>query len=156
MEILKQIGSLILQAVPTIVLVLLFYLFLRVNFFGPLQKVMAERAARIEGARREAEASRGAAQEKSRTYQEALRKARADVYAEQDAARRVVLEERATIVREARSRASERVRAAKEEIAAQLSAVRGQIERETQALGAEIARAILEGRRSPGAPRGIR
>jgi F0F1-type ATP synthase membrane subunit b/b' len=154
MEILQQVGSLILQAVPTIVLVLIFFLFLRSQFFAPLQKVMEERARRIAGARQEAEAARTAAEEKKKKYQEALRKARSEVYAEQDAARRAVLDERAKLVREARGRANERVRVAKARLAAELAGARVQIDAESQALGAQIARAILSGRSSPGAPKG--
>lgn len=154
MEILQQVGSLILQAVPTILLVLIFFLFLRSQFFGPLQKVMEERDKRIEGARKEAEAARAAAEEKKKAYQEALRKARAEVYAEQEAARRAVLDERARIVREARARAQERVRAAKDNLAAELAAARKQIEVESQVLGARIAQAILSAGSAPRAPKG--
>jgi F-type H+-transporting ATPase subunit b len=154
MEILQQIGSLILQAVPTILLVLIFFLFLKSQFFGPLQKVMEERDKRIEGARKEAETARAAAEEKKKAYQEALRKARAEVYAEQDAARRAVLDERARIVREARARANERVRAAKDNLAAELAAARKQIEAESQILGTRIAQAILSSGSAPRAPKG--
>lgn len=149
MEILQQIGSLILQAVPTIVLVLIFFLFLKSQFFGPLQRVMEERDKRIEGARKEAEAARLAAEEKKKAYQEALRKARAEVYAEQDAARRAVLDERARMVREARARANERVRAAKQDLAAELAAARKQVEAESQVLGTKIAQAILSAGTAP-------
>jgi F-type H+-transporting ATPase subunit b len=154
MEILQQIGSLILQAVPTILLVLIFFLFLKSQFFGPLQKVMEERDKRIEGARKEAETARAAAEEKKKAYQEALRKARAEVYAEQDAARRAVLDERARIVREARARANERVRAAKDNLASELAAARKQIEAESQILGTKIAQAILSAGSAPRAPKG--
>lgn len=156
MEILHQIGALVLQALPTVVLVLIFFLFLRSQFFAPIQKVMAERAARIEGARREAEAGRVAAEEKKKAYLDALRKARAEVYTEQEAARRTVLDERAKAIRDARAQGNDRVRAAKEKLAAELNAIRGQLEKESLVLGGEIAQAILEGRPSSGAPRGAR
>ena len=79
MEILKQLGDLFLAAVPTAVFVFLFYLFLRWSFFGPIERVVRERDRRIEGARREAEELRKSAQEKSHAYQDALRKARAEL-----------------------------------------------------------------------------
>ncbi len=148
MELLNQIGEFVLQALPTVILVFLFYLFLKANLFRPLEKVMAERSARIEGARKQAEASHAAAQEKVRAYQEALKKARAEVYAEQEAARRAVLEERAALVRDARNRANEKIRAAKATIAKEIAVARIQLEQESQSLGAEIARTILE-RRPP-------
>jgi len=146
MEILSQLGELFLQALPTVIIVFLFYLFLRSNFFQPLERVLAERWARTEGARRAAEASQAAAQEKLRAYQEALKKARAGIYAEQEAARRAVLEERAALIRNARTRAAEEVRAAKEKISADLVAARAEIQLASETLAEEIARVILERR----------
>src|SRR5947209_2678907 len=146
MEILSQLGELFLQALPTVIIVFLFYLFLRSNFFQPLERVLAERWARTEGARRAAEASQAAAQEKLRAYQEALKKARAAIYAEQEAARRAVLEERAALIRNARSRAVNEVRAAKEKISADLVAARAEIQLASETLAEEIARVILERR----------
>ena len=148
MELLNQLGEFFLQAVPTAVLVFLFYLFLKKNLFQPLEKVMAERATRTEGARKDAESAQAAAQEKMREYQDALKKARAEVYAEQEAARRAVLEERAALVRDTRNRANEKIRAAKDNVAKEIAAARTQLEKESHTLGAEIARAILE-RRPP-------
>src|SRR5216684_2711846 len=94
-EIVLQLGELLLQAVPTILIVLAFYLIMRALFFKPLLAVMAEREARTAGARKAAEAAEAAAAEKIKQYQEALKKARAKVYAEQEAARKKLLEERA-------------------------------------------------------------
>ncbi len=146
-----------LEALPTVFVVLIFYFFLRTQFFRPLEKAMSERRARIEGARKSAEASRAAAQEKLRAYEEALKKARSKIYAEQDAARRVVLEERGTLIRQARERAQQTVRAGKEQIAAEVAAARQRLEVESQSLAAEIVRAILaapgEGPRASGGAR---
>ena len=49
-EIGHQLGGLFLQAVPTVLIVLLFYAILRAIFFKPLLQVMAEREARTAGA----------------------------------------------------------------------------------------------------------
>jgi F-type H+-transporting ATPase subunit b len=97
-EIVHQLGELFLQAVPTVLIVLVFYLILRVLFFQPLLRVMKEREARTAGAQKVAAAAEAAAAEKIKQYQEALRKARAQVYAEQEAARKKLLEERAAIL----------------------------------------------------------
>lgn len=154
MEIFQQLGELFLQAVPTVLIVFLFYLFLQANFFRPLERVMAERRARIEGAHRAAESSVAAAQEKLRAYQEAVHKARAAIYAEQDETRRAVLEERAALIRNARSRANDSIRAAKEEISADLGMARADLEKAGPALAGEIAQAILERRRPARSPAG--
>ncbi len=144
MEILHQLGELFLEAVPTIVVVLLFYAFLRWAFFGPIQKAMAERAARIEGARAEAASVEAEAKQELNTYHEALRKARGEIYAEQEAARQVALDERARLLKVMRSRSQEDVAAAKKKIAADVAAARAEIERQAPALANQIARTILD------------
>ncbi len=151
MEIIHQLGELFQQALPTVAIVFLFYLFLRWAFFLPIQAVLAERKARTEGTWRDAEARLAAAQEKLRAYQEALRKARGQIFAEQEAARRALFEERSTRVRDARNRSSEEVRAAKQRISAELEAARAEIDQASQSLAGEIARAIVE-RRQPRRP----
>ena len=142
-EIVHQLGELFLQAVPTILILLIFYGILRVLFFQPLLKAMDERSARTEGARREAEASQAAAREKVHSYEEALKKARLAVYAEQDVARRAILDERANRVREARTRAMEHVQNEKDAIAKEVASARTQLEMTTPDLAAEMVRTLI-------------
>lgn len=142
-EIVHQLGELFLQAVPTVLIVFLFYLFLRSQFFAPLERVMNERRDRTAGAQRAAEVAQAAAQDKMKSHQEALKKARAEIYSGQDAARRALLEKRNAQIRESRSRAGDEVRAAKERIAAELAAARKELDTASTQLGGEIARAIL-------------
>ena len=146
MEILNQLGELFLAAVPTVVLVFLFYLVLRWSFFAPMERVLSERHKRAAGARQEAEASRTAVQEKLRVYNEALRKVRGEIFVEQEAARRHVLDERQAAVNAARSAAQMEVQAAKKMLAAEVEAVRLQLEQSSGVLAGEIAEAILAGR----------
>src|SRR5690348_6488268 len=117
MDVLYQLEGLLIQAIPTVIIVFLFYLFMRWAFFKPLTRVMDERENRTAGARKEAEAARAAAEEKVHAYEEAMKKARAAVYSEQDAERKALLDRRAEQVREARRKANERVAAAKQQIA---------------------------------------
>lgn len=150
MDLLRQLGELFLEAVPTIIIVFVFYLFLRWAFFKPLGKVMDERAERTVGARKEAEAAKAAAAEKVRAYDEALKKARSAVYAEQDAKRKVILEERAGVIREARKAATARVAEAKQRIAGEMGAARAQLEAATPMLAGEIVQAVFARRSGPG------
>src|SRR5216684_7370663 len=149
--IVHQLGELFLQAVPTVLIILLFYFILRALFFKPLLQVMAERDSRTIGAQKAAEAAQAAAAEKVKQYQEALKQARGQVYAEQEAARKKLLEERAAQLKEARAKASAEVSAAKERIAAELAAARREVEATVSQLSAEIARRILQAPR-PGTP----
>ena len=47
-QIVTQLGQLFLAAVPTVIIVFLFYLFLKWSFFGTIERVLHERAAKIE------------------------------------------------------------------------------------------------------------
>jgi F-type H+-transporting ATPase subunit b len=144
MDILHSLGQLFLGSVPTIIIVLLFYLFLRSVFFTPIQKAMAEREARIDGARAEAAAVEAEAKHEMESYHNALRQARAAIFTEQEAARREALENRAKLLKAMRVRAQEDVLAATKRIEAELEAARAQIEREVPTLASEIVRVILQ------------
>ena len=144
MDLLHQLSGLFLAAVPTAVIVFLFFLFLRWSFFGPITQVMAERKARTAGARRDAEALRSAVQEKQRTRQEAVRKARGEILGEQEAARQVALDQRGAVIQQARSRANEEIQAAKTRISAEIEAARAELEATGNELAEEIVRAILD------------
>jgi F0F1-type ATP synthase membrane subunit b/b' len=153
MEILHQLAELFLQAVPTVVIVFLFYLFLRWAFFIPIQKAMAERDAKIEGARREAAELEAEAGKELQEYNDRLRKVRAEIYAEQEAARQAALDERARLLKAMRSRALEEVVEAKKKIAAELTVSSREVALQTDSLAAEIVRTILE---SPSPTQGAR
>jgi F0F1-type ATP synthase membrane subunit b/b' len=151
-DIVHQLGELFLQAVPTVLIVLAFYLILRSLFFKPLLQVMAERDSRTVGARKAAEAAQAAAAEKVKQYQDALKQARAQVYGEQDAARKKLLDERAALLKAARTRAAAEVTAGKERVAGELAAARREVEATVAQLSAEITRRLLQIPPRPGSP----
>ena len=145
-----QIGELFLRAVPVALIVLVFYFLLRSLFFKPLLHVMAERDARTQGAQKSAEAAQAAAAEKAKQYEEALKQAKARVYADQEAERKKLLEERAAFLKDARSKASAEVSQAKDRVAGELAAAKKEIETDAVQLAAEIARRVLRVPAGPG------
>jgi F-type H+-transporting ATPase subunit b len=149
-EIVRQLGELFLQAVPTVLIILLFYFILRTIFFKPLLAVMAERDARTVGAQKAAEVAQAAAVEKAKQYQDALKQARAQVYGEQEAERKKLLDERAELIKTARTAATAQVAAAKERVAGEVAAARREIDATVGQLSAEIARRILQSPPRPG------
>jgi F-type H+-transporting ATPase subunit b len=151
-QIVHQLGELFLQAVPTVLIVLAFYVMLRALFFKPLLAVMAERDARTVGARKAAAAAEAAAAEKLKQYQEALRRARAQVYVEQEAARKKVLDERAARLKEARVKAADEVATAKEGVARELADALRELRSTVEQLATEIARRVLQIAPRPGGP----
>jgi len=148
-DLVHQLGELFLRAVPVAVIVLLFYIIMRAIFFQPLLKVMAERDARTVGAQKAAEAAQATAAEKVRQYEEALRQAHAKVYAEQEADRRKLMDERAAALKDARGKAEAEVMAAKSSVAGEYAEAKKEIEGGTAQLAAEIARRVLQ---APPAP----
>jgi F-type H+-transporting ATPase subunit b len=150
-DLVHQLGELFLGAVPVALIVVVFYLVLRSLFFQPLLKVMAERDARTLGAQKSAEAAQTAAAEKIRQYEEALKQARAKVYAEQEAARKKLMEERAAFLKEARAKAAAEVNAGKQGIEKEVAAAKKELQATTAQLSVEIARRVLQ---SPIAPAG--
>lgn len=149
MEIFNQLGELFLAAVPTVIIVFLFYLFLRWSFFKPIERVLAERHKRAEGALAEAEASRAAAREKQHAYAESLKKARTEIYTAQEAQRRRALEERQTAINQARATAQGALQQAKKQIAAEVQAAQAELAGSSAALANEIADALLAGVSGP-------
>jgi F-type H+-transporting ATPase subunit b len=151
-DLVHQIGELFLRAVPVALIVLIFYFILRAIFFKPLLQVMAERDARTLGAQKAADAAQASAAEKIKEYEEALRQARAKVYAEQEVERKKVLDERAAFLKETRGKASAEVNQAKENVAGQLVAAKKEIEKNVPELAGEIAQRVLRGPAGPGSP----
>lgn len=148
MEIVNQLGELFLAAVPTVIIVFLFYLVLRWSFFKPMERVLSERHKRAEGARVEAEASRVAVHEKLRSYNDSLKKARVEIFAEQESQRHRTLDERQATINAARATAQSALQEAKKGIAAEVAAARTELEQSSSTLANDIAEAILAGRPS--------
>jgi F-type H+-transporting ATPase subunit b len=144
--------ELFFQVVPIVLILLVFYAVLRVLFFTPLLKVIAEREARTIGAQKEAEAAQKAAAERVKQYKDALKQARTEIYLEQEAARKKVLDERGARLKEARAKTAIMVSAARERIAAELLAAHREIESKITPFAALVARRVLQLTRPPAAP----
>lgn len=151
-DLVPQLGELFLRAVPVALIVLVFYFILRSLFFKPILAVMAEREARTLGAQKSAETAQAAAAEKVKHYQEALKQAKAKVYAEQEVERKKLLDERAAILKNARTKAAAEVGKAKERVAGELGAAKKDIEASAPQLAAEIAQRVLQVPPGPGSP----
>jgi F-type H+-transporting ATPase subunit b len=144
--------ELFFQVVPIVLILLVFYAVLRVLFFKPLLKVIAERDARTIGAQKAAAAAQKAAAEKVKQYQDALKQARTEIYVEQEAARKRVLDERAAQLKEARAKTATVISAAKERIVSEVLAARREIEASITPFAALVARRVLQSTRPPAAP----
>ncbi len=111
---LHQLGELLLGAVPTVILLVLLYALYSAIVHKPLQRVLAERRSKTEGAVEKSRADIAAAEARTSEYEQRLREARAAVLRAQEARRQAALEARGLAVNEARSKAQAQVRGGEE------------------------------------------
>jgi F-type H+-transporting ATPase subunit b len=139
-----------LKAIPTVILLAILYVYLKIVLFGPLDKVLKQRSELTEGTRQAAEASLARAEQREQEYQQKFAAARSDVYKLQEETRRQWLEEQTSQVAAARARSEAAVRAAKQEIAQEAAAARANLNETSAQLAEQIANAVLA-RRAGGA-----
>lgn len=142
-KIFHQLTDLVLGAVPTMVILVFLYVFLRVVFFGPLEKLLKERHAATEGRQQEAKKSVAAAEAKAGEYTAAFEQARAVVLRAREAARQEALQARAALVAKSKAAAAERIQGAQAGIESDVAVAREQLGRDGQALAESITGAIL-------------
>lgn len=141
--ILKQVGELLLGAVPTATLLLLLYAIYSVLLHKPLKRVLDERRERTEGAVLKARADIAAAEARTQEYEQRLREARLAIFKAQEASRQRAQQARADAVLQARTRAQQQVREARAAMEQDMAAARSGLQAETERLAAEIIRTIL-------------
>ncbi len=132
-----------LQAVPTIVLLIVVYFSLKTMLFTPLERVLGERDSLTAGTRRGAKESLEAAERKQKEYEQRLAEARAEVYKSQEEMRRQWLDEQASRIAAERARMQARVEAEKQRLAAESAAARENLTLPSAELAARIADSIL-------------
>src|ERR1700731_62685 len=79
MEILQQIGQLVLGSVPTMLLFLLLWLFYRLLVHAPLTRMLEQRREQTEGAMEKAKRAVAAAEAKTEDYENKARAARTSI-----------------------------------------------------------------------------
>lgn len=142
-EILNQLGALVLGSVPTMVCFLVLAVSYTYLVHRPLHRVLAERRARTVGAVANATAAIAAADANTRKYEDALRAARAEVFAAREERLRRWNAEREAAVNEARKAAQARVADAQRDIAASAEAAQKQVQAASTALIAQVVKAVL-------------
>jgi F-type H+-transporting ATPase subunit b len=141
--ILRQLGQLLLQAVPTFLLVVFLHFYLKWIFFKPLEKVLRSRYEATEGARKLAEQSLERAAAKTAEYEAALRAARAEVYQAQERMHKQLQETEAAQLTDTRRRTEALVEEARQQIARDAEAAKASLAAQSDALADQIADAIL-------------
>jgi F0F1-type ATP synthase membrane subunit b/b' len=143
---LRELGRIALYALPTSFLVILLCIYLKVMYFNPFQKMLAERYEATEGARKAAEDSLARANAKAAEFDEALTKARQEIYSEQEQYLKKLQSQQAAETESARKAAEERLNQARQELATEAAAARVSLAAQSDILASQIADAILSGR----------
>jgi F-type H+-transporting ATPase subunit b len=145
MDILSQLGGLVLGSVPTAVFFILLVIAYTVLVQGPLEKTLAERRARTSGAVEQARGAIAAAEAETSVYEDKLRSARSEIMAARERRVQQWQAEREKALEAARGTAQERVKVARQEIEAASVGARRQIEEASVQLSEQILRAVLPG-----------
>jgi len=140
---LRQVGELLLGAIPTAVLLLLLYAIYSVLVRRPLVRMLSERRERSEGAIVKARTDVAAAEAKTQDYDHRLREARMAIFKAQEARRQQAQQARAEALAQTRAKANEQVREARAAIEQDMAAARGGLQAEADRLAAEIIRTVL-------------
>ncbi|MDQ2924435.1 MAG: hypothetical protein M3R43_02600 [Acidobacteriota bacterium] len=143
MEIVHQLGGLVLGSVPTMIFFILLVALYGVLVRRPLEKTLAERRARTSGAIEQARAAISAAEAETQVYEDKLRAARADVLAARERLLQQWNIERDAALQQARGAAQEQVRSGRKQIEDSIVLARLQIETATEMLSDQILRAVL-------------
>jgi F-type H+-transporting ATPase subunit b len=145
-ETLRSLGGILLKAIPTVLLLLIVHLYLKRMFFGPMRDVLAKRREATEGARKSAEALLAQASEKAAAIEVSLRKAREEIYQEQEEARRRWIGEQNARLEEARRSSRDLIHQAKQRLDLETAAAKRDLASTTAALADQIAQSLLEGK----------
>jgi F0F1-type ATP synthase membrane subunit b/b' len=143
---LHALGRIVLYGLPTSFLVILLCIYLKVMYFKPFQKMLAERYEATEGARKAAEESLARANAKAAEFDAALQKARQEIYSDQEQYLKKLHDQQSAEAEAARHAAEQRIGQAREQLAAEAAAARASLAAQSDTLAAQIAEAILSGR----------
>jgi F-type H+-transporting ATPase subunit b len=143
MEILHQLGGVVLGSVPTMVFFILLVVAYGPLVRKPLDATLAERRARTTGAVERARGAIAAAEAEATAYEEKLRNARNEIMAARERRLQQWQADRDQAVETARAVAQDRVKAARQEIEGMSISARKQIEEATAQLSEQILRAVL-------------
>jgi len=145
---LQALGGILLQSIPTIVLLLIVHLYLKFMFFGPVQEVLEERREATEGARESAAAMLKNAAEKAASLETALRNARAGIYQENEEMRRRWIGEQSSRLEEARRQSRDMIHQASQQLEAETADAKKTLATAADSLAEDITRSLLERRAS--------
>lgn len=145
-DLLRQLGLLVLDSVPTMIIFLILWFAYRFILYRPLLRMLAERRKRTIGAMEVAQAAIAAADARTREYEARLRAARAAIFHHREERVQQWTAQKEAALAEARKAAQQRVAQARSVIESEAVSARSQIESAVGQLAAQALEAVLPGR----------
>ena len=140
---LRQLGELLLGAVPTVLLLGALYILYTFLVHRPLTAVLAERRSRTQGAMEKARADIAGAEARTAEYEQRLREARQKIFKNLEARRQHASQLRGQAVNQARARAQEQVKQARATLEEDKQQAMSKLQSDAERLAAEIVRVVL-------------
>jgi F-type H+-transporting ATPase subunit b len=153
-EILRSLGQLFVQAIPTVIFVFFLLVILERWFFRPLLAILKQREDATVGALERAREQAAETEAKAREYEARFQAARQEVYRLREADRRAALAERESALARTREEAELRLARAEADLANQVKMAKQELERASQALARMIADTVLGNGLEPGGQKG--
>ncbi|HWR15894.1 MAG TPA: ATP synthase F0 subunit B [Terriglobales bacterium] len=142
-ETLKQLGELLLESIPTIILFLVVYFGYRIIVHKPLLRVLEERYAKTQGAIEKARADVAAAESKTAEYEQRLRESKLAVFKAQEARRQQAVAARTELLNQAREQAAAKVAEARSAIERDVQAAKASLQGDVEKLAADVINSVL-------------
>ena len=145
-KLLNDLGGIVLNGLPTAIIVLILAVFVRRFYLKPLEAVLAERHRLSEGARQAADQSLHSADSKIAAYQTALDEARGKIYAEQAEFLTKLNAEQTARAHAAKAESDKTLAQTRQSLAAEAQAARADLSAQSEQLASEIANSMLAAR----------
>jgi F-type H+-transporting ATPase subunit b len=143
-ELMSQLGHLLLNAIPTGVLLSVVWCGYRLIVHGKLIAVLSERRERTEGAAEKARADISAAEARSAEYEQRIRDIKLAIYKTKELRRRQQLEAHTAELAEARKAADARVQSGREALQAEVARAKAGLQPNVNSLVNQIIRTVLK------------
>lgn len=142
-QILEQLRGLFISSIPSVILLILLYFFLKRVLFDPLEKILAERYSITEGREKDARDAVRAAEQKSEEYARALHAAKAEIYAQQEALRKKLEAEREDAIAAAAERTAVLLAEGRKAVAMEAEASEARMLEEAKSLALLVKSKVL-------------
>ena len=142
--ILRQIGELLVNSIPTIISMLILWTAYTFLVHNKLRQVLEQRHALTEGAIERAQQEIAIAEKRTAEYEQRVREARSHIYKTQQANRQRVMDERNAALADARKNAGEMVKKARTALEKDTVAAKASLEQHANVLADQVIATVLK------------